>query len=171
MKSLRLITAIVCATVAAGTAQAQIVGPRPYAGPQSMPYLPPPPPPPQVFQESYACTPGYDPQDHNPPTIILVNVMVRSHKVQAMEVMYDLRNGERVYRSRQYNAVLKYDPTVYAGWTGSRVTDSGKVMAGGLYWSPNGHPYYREKLWENGRVAWDYTAPCQMQVLDSNPGE
>ena len=133
-----------------------------YNGPMQgvPPPVPQPPPATRVSKMNLICTPGFDPQDRNPPTNIIVMLALEGLDVTNMEVAYDLRNGERVYRSRQYNATMKTDPSIYAGWTGDRVGRPGVTMAGGLYMDRSYQWHYREKLWENGRVTWDYTAPC-----------
>jgi hypothetical protein len=116
-------------------------------------------------QQEFVCQPNYDPQDHNPPTNIVVQFYLEHGVVTNMEVAYDLQHGERVYRSRQYRATILHDNTVLAGWQGTYVKDARKTMAGGLYYGRDGKWYYREKQWSSGRVDYDYTALCNMVDL------
>jgi hypothetical protein len=129
------------------------------------PPVPSAPAPVTEGQQEFVCTPGYDPSDHNPPTNIVVDIMLNHGNVTNMEVAYDLRHGERVYRSRQYRATIQHDPSVMAAWMGTRIANPAQTMAAGLYYGKDRRWYYREKQWTNGRVEWDYTAPCNMVDL------
>jgi len=137
-------------------AQAQMFArPQPYRMPQRVP-MPIP-----EYGMTLNCTPGFDPTDKNPPRNILVDVQVNdAGKPWKMEVAFDLRNGERIFRSRQYDARLTDDTSVAAGWTGTRFKDPRITMAGGVFADRNDNWFYREKQWKDGKVEWDYTAPC-----------
>ena len=119
-------------------------------------------------QQEFVCVPGYDKSDHNPPTNIVVDVMLNHGVATNMEVAFDLRGGERVYRSRQYRATIPHDSldhSVLASWRGTRVANPHQTMAGGLYYGRDNQWHYREKQWNDSRVEWDYTAPCRMVDL------
>jgi hypothetical protein len=117
--------------------------------------------PPNEYDLTLVCQPGFDPTDRNPPRAVMIDMHVMGGRAMRMEVAYDLANGERVFRSRQYNAQLSEapGPDYFAGWTGVRLTDARISMAGAVFANDSGW-HYREKLWKSGHVEWDYTARC-----------
>jgi uncharacterized protein YgiM (DUF1202 family) len=151
-------------------------------------YLPAPPPadayaqvapvPPPVLRSvppqtvitqtrNFVCRPTQDGRDRNPPVALHIGLDVDSSgNAEHMRVVYDLWNGQRADRAKQYdNATMETskDRTIYS-WNGIWSRDANVTMTGALYYGQDGRWFYREKQWKKGFVENDNTFPCQPEA-------